>query len=187
MFMVLDIFQKRKKDILSKLDKSSKHSWDKKIISLCEKINKNKDYYTTSSCSGRVVLNKDLDKKEPGVFLWVSHEQIKLEKLKEVLVGLHGNVIFKQEPVILHVACKTLKNAQEIVDKAKLVGFKRSGIIASKSRFVCELLSTEKLELPVIENNKLLVSDSFLKIIIKKSNENIKKGWVKIEKLKKQF
>ncbi|MFA6974207.1 MAG: hypothetical protein WC238_05760 [Parcubacteria group bacterium] len=38
--MINDNFQRRKQDTLSKLDKSSKKSWDKKIISLCEKINK---------------------------------------------------------------------------------------------------------------------------------------------------
>jgi len=42
-----DIFLQRKKEVLSKKDKSSKGSWDEKIKTLCDKINKKNDYYTT--------------------------------------------------------------------------------------------------------------------------------------------
>ncbi len=52
----MDKFSKRKNDVLSKLDKSSKNGWDRRIRDLCEKINALKNYYTTSSCAGRVVL-----------------------------------------------------------------------------------------------------------------------------------
>ena len=54
--MPQDTFLQRKKDILSKKDKSHIGKWDEKIVGLCEKINKSDKYYTTSSCSGRVIM-----------------------------------------------------------------------------------------------------------------------------------
>ncbi len=56
-------FVQQKKSTLSKLDKSSKGDWDKKIVNLCEKINSLENFYTTSSCSGRIVLIVDNIKK----------------------------------------------------------------------------------------------------------------------------
>jgi tRNA wybutosine-synthesizing protein 3 len=186
--MPKDIFSKRKKDILLKKDKSSKGDWDKKIKDLCDKINRTENYYTTSSCSGRVILLFDREQKQPGVFLKVYHDLISLNNLKKDLDKISNNkevIGFKQEPCGLHVACKDLKDAQFFLDKAKLSGWKKSGIISSNKRFVVECFSTEKLELPIIKNKKILVDNEFLKILVQKSNENLQKSWKKIEQLKK--
>ncbi len=232
--MVNDKFLKRKKDILSKIDKSSKQCWDKKIVPLCKKINSLKNYYTTSSCSGRIVIIKDKNKKQENLFLKVYHDLIKFGKLKNELekiarashLRIDGSepdicqdsslkefvnaikvfqrrnptklisklsiseqsersslIKFKQEPCILHVACIGFDAALGLLKKAQLAGFKRSGIISNKGKFVCELLSTEKLEFPIVDDGKILVDDNFLKIIVKKSNENLEKSWLKIQKL----
>jgi len=181
-----DFFLKRKTDILSKLDKSSIGKWDKKIIPLCNKLNKMKDYYTTSSCAGRVVVMVDREKKGPGVFLWVSHDLIKLKELKNELnkVNFSRLVKFKQEPCILHVACRSLEDAQRLVDKAKFAGWKRSGIIATEKRFVVELMSTEKLEFLIMNQGRILVDNPYLELVVKRSNENLRKTWDKIDKLR---
>ncbi len=177
-------FVQGKNTALSKLDKSSKKSWDKKIIRLCEKINSLENYYTTSSCSGRIVLIVDNAKKGPGLFVKVWHELINFEELKKHLgKSLNKNIIFKQEPVILHVACDKLESALDFLKKARTIGFKRGGIISGGKRFVLELIGTEKLEFPIIREGKILVDDRFLRLIIKKSNENLKKSWKRIEKL----
>jgi len=184
----MDNFNQQKKDILSKNDKSSIGGWDKKIVKLCEKINKLPDYYTNSSCAGRTALIIDKDEKQEGLFVKMHHELLSLEKLKKDLnevLKLKKTIRFKQEACILHVSCKTLSDAQKLYDNAKLAGWKRSGIIATGRRFVVELNSTEKLEFPIIASGKILVDDNFLKAVIKKSNENMKKSWEKIVRLEK--
>ena len=83
----MDRFNQRKKDVLSKLDKSHKSEWDEKISSLCDKINSLDDYYTTSSCSGRILLMINQDKNGKDLFLFVYHDKISLKKLKGDLNG----------------------------------------------------------------------------------------------------
>jgi len=118
----------------------------------------------------------------------LDHYSYVYKELKKELGRIKkGDVRFKQEPCILHVACKTLNDAQKLLKKAQSAGWKRSGIISSKEGFVCELMSTEKLEFPIISNGKILVGDDFLKIVIKKSNENLKKSWDNIWGLEKSI
>lgn len=185
--MLRDNFQQRKKAVLSKLDKSSAGEWDIQIKSLCDKINKSDDFYTTSSCSGRIIVMIDQDKKGPGLFEFVSHNPVEfgnfLKCLPKEKAGL--DLKFKSEPPILHVACRNLDEAESILNKARKVGWKRSGIISMGKNIIVELISTEKLEFPLTKKGKMLVNDEFLKIVLEKSNDNLKKGWNKIKELKK--
>ena len=186
--MQMDKFLQRKKDILSKLDKSSKGSWDKKILELCAKINSFNEYYTTSSCSGRAVLMLDGEKKQKGLFIKIYHDEISFEQLKNDLVLLldeNKKIKFKMEPCILHVACRDLNCAQKLFDKAKFVGWKRSGIISTKNHVILELNSTERLEFPIISLGKILVDEKFLKIVVKETNKKLEKSWKKINELER--
>ncbi len=190
--MLKDKFFKRKQDVLSKIDKSFKGVWDKRILRLCIKINSSNNYYTTSSCSGRVVLMLDKDKKQKGLFIRIYHDKISFEQLKEDLSEVLESppthpkdliIKFKMEPCILHVACKNLEDAQVLYNKAKLVGWKKSGIIATKNNVMLELNSTERLEFPIIYRRQILVNDKFLELLVKEANKKLEKSWEKIERL----
>ena len=183
----MDKFNQRKKTILEKIDKSSKQSWDEKISKLCEAINKKDDYYTTSSCSGRIMVIKDEEKKAPNLFEFVSHEEVNLEKLKSKLKKIKKDTKFKQEPPILHIDCKDLESAKKLLRKYQLAGWKKFGIISSGNKFVVELNGTERMEFPLTKKGKLLVDEEFLEIVLEKSNKNLKKGWEKIERLRKEI
>ena len=181
-------FEKAKKKQLSKTDKSSIGGWDSKIKVLCNKINKKKEYYTTSSCAGRIVMIKSLKEKAPGVFLFRTHDKTSLNQVREELGKIgrkyKGLVEFQQTTCILHVACKDLKSAQQLVNKANLSGWKHSGIISMK-RNIVELHSTEKISFPIMNKGKVLVDDDFLKIVIKEANSKLERVWEKIKRLNK--
>lgn len=191
--MPKDHFAQRKKDTLIKKDKSSKQCWDKRIASLCKKINSNQNFYTTSSCSGRIVIMVDQDKKAPGLFKFISHDLINFGQLKEALQSQLNNIKnsqrlnlkFKQEPCIIHIACRTLEDAKDLLKKAQTAGWKRSGIISSERRSILELMGTNKLEFPITKKGELLVGEEFLNVVIERSNKNIKENWDKIKKLEK--
>lgn len=186
----MDLFQKRKSDVLSKSDKSHIGAWDKKIVNLCDKINSLDNYYTTSSCSGRVVLMIEQDKKDKDLFVSVYHSKISLRQLKEDLnsaLEKNKKIKFKLEPCILHVSCKTLEDAKKLYEKAKLAGWKKSGIVGTRNGFTVELNSTEKLEFPIIQNKKILVDDEFLKIVTEEANKKLEKSWMRIKKLEEMI
>jgi tRNA(Phe) wybutosine-synthesizing methylase Tyw3 len=78
-----ELFNQGKKKQLSKEDKSNIGEWDFRIAELCNKINNNTNYYTTSSCSGRIVLLKASEEKQPDAFLFRTHKKINFLKLKK--------------------------------------------------------------------------------------------------------
>ena len=185
-----DSFSQAKKDVLSRADKSHEGQIDEHILKLCEVINSKDEYYTTSSCSGRIVLLKDVEVKDKENFLFKSHDKVSFGDLKKELEKVSnkygGRVKFKFDACILHIACKDLVSAQKLYDKAKLSGWKRNGIQSSTNgRFVLELNSSERLEFPVLDKSKVLVSDKFLKIIVSESNKSFEKCWSKIKRLEK--
>ena len=100
------------------------------------------------------------------------------------------NFKFKQEPMILHIACRNLDSAEKILKKIRDSGFKRAGIISlgGKNKIVMiEIIGTEKIEFPLIKKGKLLVDKEFLKEVLNKSNKNLERNWKKIEKLRKSL
>lgn len=184
-------FQQAKKNQFSKKDRSDKQNWDKRIIKLCKRINSKQEYYTTSSCAGRILLIKAEKEKKPDLFLFRTHKKIsfselkrELEKVKKKIRKREGKklIYFKQEACILHVACRDLEAAQRLIDKAKLAGWKKSGIISTRKRIVCELLSTEKIELPIVDKGKILLSDSYLKLLVKEANKKLSRTRKKIKR-----
>jgi tRNA wybutosine-synthesizing protein 3 len=187
--MPRDRFLQRKTAVLSKLDKSSIGGWDKKIKYLCEKINRMEDFYTTSSCSGRIILMIQQDKKGADLFLKTWHDKISFNELKKALDELSklkkDIVKFKVEPPIIHVACRDLKKATEILEKAKYLGFKRSSILTCDKNIIVELNSSDRMEFPIINNGKILVDDEFLKLVVKMSHQKLEMGWEKINGLDK--
>lgn len=184
-------FEQEKRIQLSKQDNSDKGDTDKEILPLIKKINFKDDYYTTSSCAGRIVLIRGKEKKQEGLFLFRTHKKTSLKELKKALNDsvkrYNGLIYFKQEPCILHVASSSLKKAQESLDKAKLAGWKKSGIIVSNKRFVCEMTGTERIALPIANKRRILVNDGYLKLLIKEANKKLARTREKIKKLEKMF
>ena len=177
-------FQQQKQRQPRRKDKSNEGKWDNAIVSLCKKINRKKEYYTTSSCAGRISLVKGLGEKAENVFLFKTHNKISFKKLKGELekAGKYkGLIYFKQEPCILHVACLNLEYARKLLIRARIAGWKRSGIISVGKRVMLELISTEKMELPVADNGKLLTDNDYLNLLTREANKKLKKTREKIK------
>jgi tRNA wybutosine-synthesizing protein 3 len=185
-------FDNSKKVFLGKKDKSNKESWDKPIISLCKKINNLDNYFTTSSCSGRVVLIVEDEKKKPGLFLFRSHEKVGFSEFRRELIGVcekskeMGKMIFfKQEPCFIIVSCRDLKSQRKLFEKARNNGWKKSGIVTTDKKFILELMSTENISFPILDNGRLLVDDEFLRLVVRKANGNLERSWKKIKRLER--
>jgi len=181
-------FENQKKQALLRPDRSLKGHLDKAIIPLVRKINSVEDYYTTSSCAGRIILMKETGKKQKKVFLFVSHEPVSLESIKKEL-DVHRKVkemiYLKHEPCILHVACKDLESARKLVGLARGAGWKKSGIISRRN--VIELVSTEILAAPVAFGGRAIVSSDYLDMLVFEANKKLALTRGKIKNLERKF
>ncbi len=178
-------FEKEKKDCLSKIDKSKKGSIDKKIKKLVELINLLKDYYTTSSCSGRILLIKrpKSGKKCDVGFLFESHNKVSFEEIKVCLKNIpEQDLWFRQESMILHVACRTIENAQKILDISSMAGFKHSGIITTRKKIVVEIIGSEQFDTIIAKHGKLFVGDEYLRLLVNEANKKLGINSRKIKK-----
>lgn len=183
----MDRFQQYKKERLQRKDKSSIQSWDEKIADLCNTINSLKDYCTVSSCSGRAVLLIKKDKKLPNLFVMRTHNLITFDELKQSLEEnkgkVNGMIFFKQEPCLITVACSSLEKQRELFSRAFDETWGKCGIVTTEKNYIIELMATDKLEFPIMNNGKVLVNDEFLKILVEITNNNLKKSWNKIKNL----
>jgi len=173
---------------LYKPDKSRKGDVDKPIIPLIDYINKLDNYYTTSSCSGRIMLLTPADKKPDVQWLYVTHEKAKLKDVMNALENPGDEMIwFRQENLILHVACRTINDADKLLKIARDTGLRRSGIIADSNIIIVEICSTEKMDVPVAEDGRLLVSEDYIKLLVKIANDKFGKGREKLERLSSEI
>ena len=132
-------FQKQKKGFLAKKDKSKKGSIDKEIKKLIDKINSLENYYTTSSCSGRILLltAPKSGRKEEAKWIFSSHNKINFNEIKKILKeikDIKDDVWFKAEAAILHIASKTVDDAVKLMNISRNIGFRRSGLIGRRKK-----------------------------------------------------
>lgn len=182
-------FEKQKQTYLADMkagnDKSKKGFIDKEIHELLEAINALPEYYTTSSCSGRILLysTPETRKKNETQWLFVSHTQVKLEDIhKAVQILPKDLVFFRFEPLILHVACKDLEAAATLLKKCQEAGLKHSGIMSMNQRIIVEIIGPDLLDTPIAKE-KLLVNDEWLAVAVQDANTKMQRNQKRIEKL----
>ena len=179
-------FENNKKQAMEKLakaDKSKKGSVDKQIVSLIKLINKHPDYYTTSSCAGRIMILKPGNKKHQTKWLFVSHDPVKsieIKPSKEI-------TWLRYEPLILHICCRTIEDAKKVMKITSNSAFKHSGIISIKNKIIFEIVGIDYMDIPLTKDNKVLIDDNYLKIIVSETNKKLKLNLKRIKEFEKKF
>lgn len=159
------------------------------FISLCEYISKTNNFFTSSCCAGRICLvgmdNKET--KKESIFHRKWHRKVDFSEVKEGIESFLGEILwFKQEPLIFHMGTNSLENARLILQICEKASIKRAGIkVAKEGRFIIEMVGTPNITLPVRKNKKTLITDEYLKFIIKKSNEKFMKNKKTLKTLEK--
>ncbi|MBN1646212.1 hypothetical protein JW868_04195 [Candidatus Woesearchaeota archaeon] len=194
-------FNNDKKQCLVKLekhDKSIKGSIDGPISNLVNYINSLKDYYTTSSCSGRIVLFKEGRSKPDADWLFVSHEIVNANELISSLDGIRSLdgipkevVWLRQEGLILHVRARSIDDANRLLKIVRDIGLKRSGIISmakkgSAGRIMVEITTNEKMDVPISHDGKLVVSHDQIEFFVRQANRKMERNFELIKNLEKE-
>lgn len=164
---------------------------DLQMIPLCGFVAGTRDFFTSSSCAGRIILlqlPKDENKKQAS-FHKKWHRAVSEEELWQgINAESVGELWFKLDPFILHIGANSLQNANKILDAMKKAGVKRGGIIVAKpGKFLIELQGTQSMAFPVKKDGKALVDEKFMEYILQRANKKLEKNYEQLKRLESVF
>lgn len=178
-------FANEKKQTLEKMDKSVKGEIDEPIVSLVEMINNHCHYYTTSSCSGRIIVTATNNRDEVQKVMkkgtdwkFVSHDTIdNADTFAQSIIDAKNDekaynwMVLKFEPVIFHIRAINIEVANSLLQIALQSGFRNSGIVlGSNGRATVAFRHTIGLEVPLIIDGQMAVQEDYLCQIVKVAN-----------------
>lgn len=160
---------------------------DLRIIDTLNILNSKKDFYTTSSCAGRIILIEleEIGGKKESNFIFKSHEKVDYKDIWKIINGYTGDkIIFLiVNSSIIHVVCRDLDAAKRLINISKDSGFKYSSITSFGERITVEIRSTEKMDVPLIKDGIVYPSEEYVKMIVEIANAMINRIKKKIDKL----
>ncbi len=177
------IKQNHKKTFFEALEKQKV---DPQAISFCKFMESTDNYFTSSSCSGRIVLlevNKQETKKE-AAFHAKWHRTVKFQEIwKELNKKSKDELWFKMEPFILHVGTNNEENARKFLEVVKDCGIKRGGIqVLKEGKIIFEINGTQHISCPVKKGKKILIDKNYAKILVAKANKKLEKNYEILKK-----
>lgn len=160
---------------------------DTDMLPLIDYINSLEDYYTTSTCTGRINLFYDPGGKKDSGWLGKWHRKVSFEEIKEAMekIPATGTIWFMEEPTIMHINCRRIEDASKLVDLSRNAGYKKVGILSYKDdRIIVEVNGTERIDAPIAINGEIIVGDEYIKKLIEIANTKFEKGMKRLERYK---
>jgi tRNA wybutosine-synthesizing protein 3 len=160
------------------------------IQSILDIINEYNQYYTSSSCFGRIVLLEipSIGDKKEAKFLGKWHRMIDIDDLINGSRNAKtGQIWFLSQSPIIHVVAKSNDDAEKLLKNAIACGFKNSGLKSLGKKIVVEVCSTERLDAPIGDNGIIFCKDDHLELLVKTSNEIMNKSTLKLQKLEQKL
>ncbi|WP_048810964.1 tRNA(Phe) 7-((3-amino-3-carboxypropyl)-4-demethylwyosine(37)-N(4))-methyltransferase Taw3 [Thermococcus gammatolerans] len=164
---------------------------DEDIITLLEKINALENYFTTSSCSGRISVMEmpHFGDKVNSVWLGKWHREVTVEEVLEAVVRhSKGQLWFLVRSPILHVGARTLEDAVKLLNLAIGLGFKYSNIKSvSHKKLLVEIRSTERMDVPLGSDGELWVDEAYIEKIVTIANDQLRRFKRKLKRLEEEI
>jgi tRNA wybutosine-synthesizing protein 3 len=160
---------------------------DESILPILRQINKCDEFVTTSSCAGRMILLQipQVGDKKHAIFLGKWHRPITLFQLKQDIKKYQtGQLWFITQSPIFHIVARTIEDADRLIKTGIKSGFKHSSFKTGKNRIIIEICSTERMDVPLANNDEIFISDDYLNFLIELGNDLIKRSNKKILRLK---
>ena len=184
-------FIENKKNALKNLKKAkNENKVDEGIIPILDIINKCEDFYTSSSCFGRIVILEipNIGDKKEAKFLGKWHRKVTFDEIFSSIKGAKtGQLWFLSQSPIIHVIARSVNSAENILKTAISCGFKNSGIKSIGNKIIVEICSTERLDSPIGKDGEILCNKEHLKLLISISNKIIEKSTKKVYKLEEKL
>ncbi|NPA75828.1 MAG: hypothetical protein GXO25_07105 [Euryarchaeota archaeon] len=164
---------------------------DQDIIPLLEKINSIPGYYTTSSCSGRIVLMElpMIGDKVNSRFLGKWHYEIKEETLTRAMEEYHsGMLMFMVQSAIIHIVAENLEKSRSLLILAKEAGFKYSSIRnITHHGILLEILSTENLSVPLGKDGIIMTNKEYISFLSEMGNITLRRVKDKLKRFEEKL
>ncbi|XP_037682834.1 tRNA wybutosine-synthesizing protein 3 homolog isoform X2 [Choloepus didactylus] len=157
-------FRRWKAQCLGKADLSRKGSVDEDVVELVQFLNARDQFFTTSSCAGRILLldgsiNGFEVQKQNCCWLLVTHKSCVKDDVILALKKATSDTILKFEPFVLHVQCRQLQDAQ-----------------------ILAVRSTHGLEVPLSHKGKLMVTEEYIDFLVNIANQKMEENKRRIER-----
>lgn len=152
---------------------------DPLMIDISNYISTTKEFFTTSTCSGRITL-MDLDeneKKREGAFFRKWHRTVTFNEVWEGICDETntGNVWFKQDGLVMLIGTNTMENAKHVLNVVHNLGIKRVGINHFEpGKIHIELFGTHHMSAPVKKGKEILVEKKYVKELVELANKKWK-------------
>ena len=182
---MMTIFEEQKKKALERLRIMGA---DEEVVEIIGVLNRLDDFYTTSSCSGRVALIciPEIGAKREAEFIGKWHRAVTKEEVSEAIkTPKKGEIWLISQSPILHVSCRGLEKAKTLLRIAIESGFKYSGIKAiskDNGKVMVEIMSTERMDVPLGKDNEIFCSDTYIAYIVQKANFMLTRGKAKLKR-----
>ncbi|RCV64157.1 tRNA wybutosine-synthesizing protein 3 [Methanophagales archaeon] len=183
---MMTIYEEQKKKALERLRIMGA---DEEVVGILEALNRLDDFYTTSSCSGRVALIciPEIGAKRDAEFIGKWHRAVTKEEVSEAIKAPEkGELWLISQSPILHVSCRGLEKAKALLRVAIESGFKYSGIKSiskDNGKIMVEIMSTERMDVPLGKDDVFFCSESYMDYIVSKANFMLTRGKVKLKRL----
>ncbi|MDO8647515.1 MAG: hypothetical protein Q7R70_03805 [Candidatus Diapherotrites archaeon] len=162
---------------------------DERMIPLVEFIFSKPEYFTTTTCSGRILL-LNLDSKElkkPDSFFAKWHEIPEFEEVWDSLGKKSSQDLwFKQESFVMVIGTTSLENAKKIMAICRNNGVKKAGIMAcEEGRFLVEIMGSHYLSFLAKQDSKVIIEREFFEKQFETAVKKLKMNWQMLDKLEK--
>ncbi len=161
---------------------------DQDIVDILVEIFLRPKSFTTSSCSGRIVVMDSVFPwaKEETMIVFKKHSPITLEELLRVVREPRAEMLWLsvQGPII-HVETLDLEEAFTVLEVARRAGFKHSGILASTRKGVLvELRTGVRVNVPLGDVDSLWVREDKLRDLVELANRALLEAKGRLDRLR---
>lgn len=169
-------------------EKLKREGADKGVIPLLKTINAKKEFATSSSCSGRIVLLEIGEGKKDASFYRKWHEKVKPKEISDAIKKYEGKkeLWFRCEPFILHLFARDLESAKGFLAACKKAGVKRGGISSLAPRVFIEVIGTHGFALPAYDK-KALVDKGYIGYAVSSANRKMELNSGQLGRLHKEL
>uniref|UniRef100_A0A8C7IF27 tRNA wybutosine-synthesizing protein 3 homolog n=1 Tax=Oncorhynchus kisutch TaxID=8019 RepID=A0A8C7IF27_ONCKI len=133
------------------------------ISHIVSAINNSAYYFTTSSCSGRILL---------------------IDGVSDTPDKCHmGDLMSDLEIFVLHVQCRQLEDTQLLHSLAINSGFRNSGLtVDKKGKIITAVRSTHGLVVPLSHKGQVLVKEDYIYFLVEVANQKMEENVKQIER-----